>query len=413
MKAPENFSEIEALDAADPLAPCRQRFALPDGVIYLDGNSLGPLPASAPARMQAVMSGEWGHDLIQSWNAHDWVDMPKVAGARIARLIGAREDEVIACDSTSLNLYKLASAALRHQKGRRRIVTEKGNFPADRYMLEGLKRADPRIEIIYAEEDGIINALDTDTALVALTHVNYRTSRMHDLAHLTRAAHEAGALILWDLAHSAGAVPVGLNEARADLAVGCGYKFLNGGPGAPAFLYVARRLQGKLLSPLSGWFGHENPFAFADEFAPAPGIERHLAGTPPILSLTALIEGVKTFDGVSITDLREKSLRMGELFCALAETRLKNFGVGLACPARAEERGSQVTFSHAQGYGVMQALIERGIIGDFRPPHIMRFGLAPLYNSYADIWRTVEALGDILGNEIYKEPRFQKHKRVP
>ncbi|MFQ5535316.1 MAG: kynureninase [Sphingomonadales bacterium] len=403
----------KGLDARDPLAEMRGEFALPDGVIYLDGNSLGALPRGAAKRLAQVATEEWGDGLIRSWNSHDWISMPRRVGATIARLIGAADDEVIAADSTSVNLFKLVSAALRLRPGRATILSERSNFPTDVYMLEGLIDQPGSRHSLRLEPPGdVIDAIDDSVAIVVLSHVNYKTGRIHDMAGITRAAHDRGALVLWDLCHSAGAMPVNLNRCGVDFAVGCGYKFLNGGPGAPAFLYVAKSLQADIRQPLTGWLGHAAPFAFEDHYRPADGIERNLCGTPAVLGLAALEIGVNLFDRVDMTTLRHKSQEMGDLFIALVDQQCRGFGLEIACPEDRAQRGSQVSLRHREGYAIMQALIARGVIGDFRAPDILRFGITPLYLRYTDIWDAVSILRDIMAGGIWDRPEYRERQAV-
>ncbi len=402
-----------ALDAADPLAAWRQRFALPAGVIYLDGNSLGPLPAATAAIVQDVVRRQWGRDLITSWNKHGWIDLPQRLGAKIARLIGAGPQEVIVANSTSVNLFKLIAAALDLRPGRRLVLSERSNFPTDLYVAQGLSGwLGDRVELRLVASAELEAALDERTALLLLTHVDYRSGRLHDMARLTGAAHAAGALTLWDLAHSAGALPVDLNAAGADLAVGCGYKYLNGGPGAPAFLFVAERWQDAARQPITGWLGHAEPFAFDGVYRPAPGVARFLAGTPPVLSLKALEAGVDLALEVDLGALRQKSVALGETFIGLVEARCAGCGLELASPRAAAERGSQASFRHPDGYPIMQALIARGVIGDFRAPDLLRFGLAPLYVSFVDLWDAVEALRQVMAERAWDLPAYQQRAAV-
>lgn len=395
-------------DAQDPLAPLRERFDLPAGVIYLDGNSLGARPRAALQRAQEVVAREWGRDLIKSWNTAGWFDLPKRLGARLAPLVGAGADEVVVTDSTSLNLFKALAAAVRIQAqgetaNRRVIVTERSNFPTDIYMAEGLTSWLERgysVRLVDSSEE-LPAAIDADCAVVMLTHVNYRTGYQHDMAALTRHAHQHGALIVWDLAHSAGAVPVDLNGAEADFAVGCTYKYLNGGPGSPAFIWVPRRHQAQFKHPLSGWWGHAQPFAMAHGFAPVEGIGRALCGTQPVVSLAMVECGLEVFEETTMEAIRAKSLQLTDLFIELVESRCAGHPLGLVTPREHARRGSQVSFTHPHGYAVMQALIERGVIGDYREPEIMRFGFTPLYTSFADVWDAVEILKDILDREDY------------
>ena len=412
-----------ARDAHDPLAGLRTRFDLPEGVIYLDGNSLGARPRAALARAQEVVAQEWGTDLIKSWNTAGWFDMPKRLGDRLAPLVGAAPGEVAVTDTTSLNLFKALAAALRIQSegasaarrggdrrggdrrggDRRTIVTERSNFPTDIYMAEGLSRwleRGYRVRLVDSVDE-IPAALDADCAVLMLTHVNYRTGYQHDMAALTRLAHEAGALAVWDLAHSAGAVPVDLHAAGADFAVGCTYKYLNGGPGAPAFIWVPHKHQARFDHPLSGWWGHASPFAMAPAFAPVAGIGRALCGTQPIVSLALVECGLEIFEATDMAALRAKSLALTDLFIDLVERRCAGHPLGLVTPREHARRGSQVSFTHPHGYAVMAALIARGVIGDYREPEIMRFGFTPLYTSFADVWDAVEILKDILDRKAY------------
>jgi kynureninase len=397
-----------ALDAQDPLAPLRARFDLPEGVIYLDGNSLGARPKTALARATDVIAREWGQDLIRSWNSAGWLNQPARLGDRLAPLIGAREGEVVVTDSTSLNLFKALAAALQMQAdgpgaGRRTIVTERANFPTDIYMAQGLAGWLARgyaVRLVDSAAE-LPAAIDADCAVVMLTHVNYRTGYQHDMAALTGHAHALGALIVWDLAHSAGAVPVDLHAAGADLAVGCTYKYLNGGPGAPAFIWVPKHHQAAFRQPLSGWWGHASPFAMAPDFAPADGIKRALCGTQPVVSLALVECGLEVFEETSMAAIRAKSLALTDLFIELVEARCGGHPLGLVTPREHARRGSQVSFTHPHGYAVMAALIGRGVIGDYREPAIMRFGFTPLYTSFADVWDAVEILRDILETQAY------------
>jgi kynureninase len=401
------LDEALALDTADPLAHCRDRFALPQGIIYLDGNSLGALPRATSAAVGAVVEAQWGGDLIASWNRHDWIGAPQRLGDRIAPLVGARPGEVLVGDSTSVNLFKLLAAALAARPERGTILSEEGNFPSDLYIAQGLgELTGARLKTVAA--DDIERAIDADTAVVMLTHVDYRSGRVHDMARITAAAHDAGAVMLWDLSHSAGAMAVDLAGAGADLAVGCGYKYLNGGPGAPAFLFVAERMQDRLDQPLSGWLGHADPFAFEPDYRPAPGIARFQAGTPSIIAMAALESGLATFNGVAMADLEAKSRRLSELFIALASERCP--ALLLASPTGV--RGSHLVFEHSDAYRLMQALIARGVIGDYREPNLLRFGFAPLYNGFADVWRAVDALADLIATRAYDQPCFRQRAKV-
>jgi kynureninase len=400
-----------ALDAADPLAHCRARFDLPADTIYLDGNSLGAMPANVPARMKQAIEHEWAHGLIRSWNDADWYPAPLRAGNRIAKLIGANDGEVIVADSTSVNLFKVLVAATRMRPARRVIVAERTNFPTDVYIASSVAEM-TGCELRCVDPDDISSAIDSDVAIVSLTHVNYKTGKRYDMEAVTRQAHEAGALVVWDLCHSAGAMPVHLNRCEADFAVGCGYKYLNGGPGAPAFVFVATRHLANLRQPLTGWHGHAQPFAFTHDYAPHAGIDRMLTGTAPQLGVIALESALAAFDGVDLDDVRDKSVALGDLFIELADQELTGLGCTLASPRDASQRGSQVSLAHEQGYAIMQALIGRNVIGDFRAPDILRFGFAPLYVRYVDIWDTIAALKDIIATDAWNTEAFRTLKSV-
>ncbi len=402
-----------AQDAADALAPLRHRFALPDGVIYLDGNSLGALPRHVPARVKHFVEEEWGVGLIRSWNNAAWIDASRRAAARIAPLVGADADEVAVADSTSVNLFKLLVAAVRLNPGRDVLLTQRGNFPTDLYIAQGVAEL-LGLELRHAgsEHRDVLAALDDRVAVLALTHVDYRTGRIQEMHQITAAAHAVGALALWDLSHSAGALEVELDNAGVDFAVGCGYKYLNGGPGAPAYAFVARRHQERVCQPLTGWLGHAQPFAFADRYTPAPGIGRLQCGTPPMLSLLALESALEAFDGADVAALRAKGMALGDLFIRLVDAKLDGQGFTLVSPRDARERGSQVSLAHPQGYAIVQALIARGIIGDFRPPDILRFGLAPIYVRFVDVFDTVDAIATIARTREWDQPRFLSAKAV-
>ncbi|RDI94912.1 kynureninase [Meiothermus sp. QL-1] len=404
--------ELRTLDQTDPLRHKREEFLLPEGVIYLDGNSLGALPKAVAARLERTIKEEWGRDLIQSWNRHGWIDLPQRVGARIARLVGAGADEVLVADSTSVNLFKLLLAALRLRPERRVILSEVDNFPTDLYIAEGVRALLGQFELRRVAREELEAALDEDTAVLLLTEVDYRTGYRHDMAHLTRLAHQKGALVLWDLAHSTGAFPVHLGACGVDFAVGCGYKYLNGGPGAPAFLFVARRHQAALKPFLTGWMGHQEPFAFSPLYLPAEGVRRMLVGTPPILSLSALEAALGVFEGVDMELVRQKSLRLTELFMALMEPLEARYGFRLATPRAPERRGSQVAYRHPQGYAIIQALAAQGVVGDFRAPDILRFGFAPLYLRYTEVYEAVERLGQVMEQGLWQDPRYQERAKV-
>jgi len=406
-------SEALAADAGDPLAAHRAAFLLPEGVVYLDGNSLGALPAATPARLDAVVREQWGRDLIRSWNRHGWIDLPIAVGEALAPLIGAGPGQVLAADSTSVNLFKLLAAALSTRPGRRVILSEEGNFPTDLYMAQGLAEVlGDRVRVRLVPEGSLESALDHDTAVLMLSHVDFRTGRIRDMERLTSAAHGAGALALWDLAHSAGVLPVALDACEADLAVGCGYKYLCGGPGAPAFLYVAQRLQDRLRSPLPGWMGHEAPFAFDPAYRPAPGVLRFLCGTPAVLAMAALEEGVAAVGAAGIERLRTKSIALTELFIDRVDRRLGPHGFTLVSPRDPDLRGAQVSLRHPEGYAIVSALIARDVIGDFRDPDILRFGFAPITTRFVDAWDAVEALAEVMATGAWDRPEHRQRARV-
>jgi kynureninase len=402
-------ADFEALDAQDPLAHCRDRFELPPGVIYLDGNSLGAMPKGVAPRMTQAIELEWAQGLIRSWNDADWYPAPQRVGARIAALVGAAADELIVADSTSVNLFKVLVAALRLRPDRLRILGERGNFPTDAYIAGGVAEL-MNAEFVALDAAEITQAIDSSVAIVSLTHVNYKSGRRYDMAELTRRAHDAGALVVWDLAHTAGAMPCDLNACQVDFAIGCGYKYLNGGPGAPAFVFAARCHHAAMRQPLTGWHGHVQPFAFVDDYQPAPGIDRMLVGTASQLGLIALEAALQAFDGVDMQVLRRKSELLTDHFIRLADQELSGFG--LATPRDAASRGSQVALTHPEGYAIIQALIARGVIGDFRAPDILRFGFASLYVRYMDVWNAIAALQDIMNTEAWVKPEFLRRKTV-
>ena len=405
--------DMVALDRVDPLAATRDKFDLPDGIIYLDGNSLGPLPKGVAARVGEVVERQWRDDLIKSWNIHNWDKLPLSIGDRIAPLIGAGPGEVLAGDSTSVNLFKLMAAALDLHPERKVIVTQSNNFPTDIYLAEGLIRhLGNRHELRLVDGDDVLPAIDDDVALVSLTQVDYRSGYVQDLAAVTARAHDAGAYMLWDLSHSAGAMAVDLGAAGADFAVGCTYKYLNGGPGAPAYLYVAKDLQDKVRQPLSGWHGHAAPFEFETHYRPAPGIVRHRCGTPSVLGMSVLDAALDVFDGVDMAVLRAKSMALTSAFIDLVEQRCAGHGFVLAAPREPDLRGSQVSWHHPMGYPIMQALIAEGVIGDFRAPDILRFGFAPLYISHTEVWDAVSILERIMAEGRWDRPEFHQRAAI-
>jgi kynureninase len=402
--------EAQQLDAADPLAFARERFRLPQAIIYLDGNSLGALPAATPAALAQTAEQEWGEDLIASWNKHQWIEWPTTIAAKLAPIVGARANELLIADSTSVCLFKLLASAVRARPGRRRIVGQQGNFPTDLYVGEGVASM-LGLEFCAAASAEILDAIGEDTAVVTLSQVDYRSGAVADMRAVNDAARAAGALTLWDLSHSAGAMEIDLDGTGCDLAVGCGYKYLNGGPGAPAFIYVAERLQEKLTNSVPGWMGHARPFAFTDDYRPGAGIRRFLTGTPSVLGMAALDAGIATFDGISMADVQAKSRKLSQLFIEQVESRSGD-GIRLGSPRDAAQRGSHIVLAHPEGYAVVQALIARGVIGDFREPDLMRFGFAPLYTRYAEVVRAAEILADIMASREWDHPRFKTRAKV-
>ncbi|MGE0237729.1 MAG: kynureninase [Parvibaculaceae bacterium] len=406
-------TEAEALDAADPLRARRELFVIPDGTLYLDGNSLGPLPRHVAGRLGSAVESEWGQSLIRGWNAHGWFDMPRTLGDRIGKLVGARPGTVIAADSTSINLVKVLTAALKLRPERRVILSDSGNFPSDLYVAQGVIKAlggDWELRIVAPE--AVESAIADDLAVLMLTEVDYRTGRRHDMKRLIGKAHRMGGLAIWDLCHSAGAFPVDLEDGDADFAVGCGYKYLNGGPGAPAFVYVRPDLQDEVEPALAGWMGHAAPFAFDLDYRPAKGIDRLRAGTPGVLSMIALASALDVWEGVDMQAVRDKSVRLAELFISEVEGRCAAHGLKLASPRDAKARGSQVSFHCAEGYAVMQALIAQGVIGDFRAPDIIRFGLTPLYIGFADVWDAAHVLERVLAERLWDRAAFKTRAAV-
>lgn len=401
----------EQLDAADPIAAARDRFRLPAELVYLDGNSLGALPAGVPDTVRDVVDRQWGRDLITSWNTNDWWDAPRRVGARVARLIGAADGEVLVADSTSANLFKVLVAAARMRPGRGTLVIEPGNFPADLYIADSVAEL-LGLQVVRVEPAEVRSVLGAGVGVVAFAHVDYRSGRAHDMARITRAVHDAGALAVWDLSHSAGALPVDLDACDVDFAVGCSYKYLNGGPGAPAYVVVARRHQEAARSPLTGWTGHARPFAMEPTYEPAPGIDRMRAGTPPMLSLLALEAALEAFDGLAMADVRAKSLSLTSLFLSLADEVLAPLGFEAVTPRAEHERGSQVSLRHASAYGVVQSLISHGVVGDYREPDLVRLGFAPLYVRHVDVVRAVEQTVAVVTAGEHEDPRWARRSTV-
>jgi kynureninase len=406
--------DIEALDSNDPLAPLRAEFLLPANTIYLDGNSLGPLPRAAAERARTTVEQQWAMDLIASWNSHGWIDLPVTTGEKIAPLIGAGPGQVICCDSISVNLFKLLAVALQLRPGRHVILSQQDNFPTDLYMGQGLSRllGQSRCELRMVEESALPSALTDEVAVLLLSQVNFRDGSVHDMARLTAQAHEQGALVIWDLAHSAGVLPLAVDDWQVDFALGCGYKFLNGGPGAPAFVYANKRHHGQFQQPLQGWMGHRAPFEFSPEYQAASGMASFLTGTPPILSLAVLDEALSLFANVSMQQLRDKSLALSNLFIELLQEYPALESLQLRSPRQESRRGSQLAFAHPEAYAICQALIAEGVIADFRNPDLLRFGFSPLVLRYRDIEESVKVLDRIMASEMFLAAQFQKRQKV-
>jgi kynureninase len=409
-----NFNEIITLDKADALAHKRQEFALPENILYLDGNSLGALPKAVKPRVAEVVAEQWGNHLIRSWNDHHWIDLPTRVGEKIAPLIGAAKGQVICGDSISVNLFKLLSCALSFNSGRSVVLSTRDNFPTDLYMVQGLSDllGTEQCQLQLVEEQLIEQSLTDSVAVLLLTQVNFRTGQLLDMEKLTRLAHEKGILVIWDLAHSAGAIPVELDNCQVDFAVGCGYKYLNGGPGSPAFLYVAKRHQAAAKQPLSGWMGHAKPFAFSKDYQPASNINQFQCGTPSVIAMSALDAALDVWHDVDMVEVRRKSIALSNAFISIMNTHDCLHNLQLCSPEIAEQRGSQLAFSHADAFAICQALIEKGVIADFRAPNILRFGFTPLYTSFEDIWNAVTILADVVKSKLYTESRFNLAVKV-
>ncbi|WP_414830642.1 kynureninase [Alteromonas sp. H39] len=400
------------LDKQDPLADKKALFALPDNVIYLDGNSLGAMPLAAKQRAETVVCEQWGNGLITSWNQHNWIGLPQRVGNKIGNLVGAAEGQVVCCDSISVNLFKVLSAALKMRPDRQYIATTKDNFPTDIYMAEGLiAQLGDTHKLTFIDEQNIVDALHEDIAVLMLTQVNFRSGYRQDMKAITKAAHDKGILVVWDLAHSAGAFEVELDACEADFAVGCTYKYLNGGPGAPAFIYVASRHQQQYIQPLSGWMGHASPFNFDPHYQPADGIKQNLSGTPGVVGMSILEASLEVFDGIDLCEIRNKSVALMEWFsqclksCGL-DTQLESFSPPV------DVRGSQLAFRHPEAYAICQAWIAEGVIADFRAPDILRIGFAPLYLSFSDIADAVTRLRDVVQQKTYLQSAFQQKQAV-
>jgi kynureninase len=413
MPSPDTREACAARDLSDPLAAFRDRFVIPDGVIYLDGNSLGPMPRGAADILHRTIVQEWGHDLIGSWNSAGWFDMPLRLGDRLGALLGAASGQTVVCDTTSINLFKALHAAIGLRPDRDVVIAEAGSFPTDLYIIEGAMNSAGRAmtrRLIGADAASLDALLDERVAVVVLSHVDYRTGAIHDMEAITRKIHAAGALVIWDVCHSVGAVELEFDRHAVDFMVGCTYKYLNGGPGSPAFIAVAKAHQAAAKHPLSGWWGHAAPFAFERDFQPDAGIKRFLCGTPPIISLRGVDVALDALKGVELSALRQKSLALTELFIARVTALLPELEI--VTPRQAELRGSQISIAFDQGYAVVQAMIERGVIGDFRAPDIMRFGFAPLYIRYADVWDAAEMLAECVRTEVWRDPRYDRKLAV-
>jgi kynureninase len=400
-------------DSQDPLRSLRDRFVIPEGIIYLDGNSLGPMPKAAPDVLSRTIEQEWSQDLIRSWNSAGWFDMPVRLGDRVGALIGAAAGQTLVCDTTSINLYKAIQAAIGLRPDRDVIIAEGAAFPTDLYIIEGAMKSAGRPmqrRLIGRDSPSIDTLIDRNVAVAVLSHVDYRTGALLDIAAITSRLHDAGALVIWDLCHSAGVMEIGFDVHAIDFAVGCTYKYLNGGPGSPAFIAVAAAHQATPHQPLSGWWGHAAPFAFDRDFRPDPGIRRFLCGTQPIISLRGVEVALDAMAGAEVAALRLKSLALTELFIARVVSLLP--GLEIVTPAEPSLRGSQVAITFDKGYPVIQAMIERGVIGDFRAPNIMRFGFAPLYVRFQDVWDAAEMLADCIAEEVWRDPRFNNILRV-
>jgi len=410
-----NLDFFQSLDSNDSLAKYREEFYIPKNIIYFDGNSLGPLPKKTITNLEKTIYEEWGEGLISSWNNANWINMPQTLGNKIAPLLGAKSGEVIVVDSTSVNLFKVLSSALMLNKSRKVIVSEASNFPSDLYILEGV------IDIfgnnfesclIEEGETDIEKYIDSSTAVVMLTHTNYKTGRISDMKKITEHAHKNGALVVWDLSHSVGVIPMDLNDNNVDFAVGCTYKHLNGGPGAPGFLYVNEDLIEHVSQPLTGWLGHIDPFAFNGKYNAANDINKYICGTPPILSYKAVESGLEIFNGISMMMVREKSIRLSEMFITLIQQECAEFSFELYSPKNPEQRGSQISFKHINAYPIMQSLISHGVIGDYREPNILRFGISPLYMRFEDIWKAIMCLKSIMESREWDSEKFKKRNYV-
>jgi kynureninase len=408
------FADIEALEKTDPLAAKRNEFELKEDTVYLDGNSLGALPKSVKKRLNEVVELQWGQDLIKSWNQHQWIDLPQTVGEKIASLIGAKAGQVISCDSISVNLFKVLCSAMRLNPNRSVVLSTADNFPTDLYMVQGLSEllSSQRCELKTVPEGDIECSLDESVSVLLLTQVNFRTGKLLDMKRLTELAHKKGIIVIWDLAHSAGALPIELDACQVDFAVGCGYKYLNGGPGSPAFLYVAERHLKNSKQPLCGWMGHSQPFAFSPHYQTPENINHYLTGTPSVLAMSALDAALDIWQDVDIHQVREKSLALADVFMTLVEQYPTLNSLTLCSTREKHERGSQIAYSHDNAYAICQALIDKGVIADFRAPNILRFGFTPLYTSYTDVWTAVNHLIAIVENKTFLAPEYNRRAKV-
>ena len=403
------LADLKHLDKQDPLSRYREEFFLPKNTIYFDGNSLGPVPKKTIKNLNKTINEEWGKDLINSWNKANWINLPQTLGDKIAPLLGAKSGEVVVVDSTSLNLFKVLTSALRLNKNRKKVVSESTNFPSDLYILEGVNgMLNNHYECQLIDDDiNFEKYIDSSTAVVMLSHINYKTGRISDMKKITDYAHQQGALVVWDLSHSVGVIPMDLHNIGVDFAVGCTYKHLNGGPGAPGFLYVHSDLIAIVSQPLSGWLGHSDPFAFEAKYTPANNINKFICGTPSILSYKAVESALDIFDEISLEQVREKSIQLSELFIKLIQQECGDFGFELFSPIDAALRGSQISYKHENAYPIMQSLISRGIIGDYREPNILRFGISPLYMRYEDVWSAIICLKNIMQSNEWDSSNFK------
>lgn len=413
-----NYQNIRELDQNDSLGYKRDEFELPDNLIYLDGNSLGPLPTCARHKSQQLIEQQWGHDLVSSWNLHHWIDLPIAVGEKIACLVGAQPGQVICCDSVSINLFKLLVCAVqlqqRNQGERRILLSQRDNFPTDLYVAEGVCQllGKKNCELTLVNESEIEQALTEQVAVLLLTQVNFRNGRTHDIQHLTQLAHEQGVLVIWDLSHSVGVLPIQLNACNVDFAVGCGYKYLNGGPGAPAFLYAAKRHLPHLDQPLKGWMGHRLPFEFDEGYAAAEGIAQFQCGTPPVISMAVLGAALDVYTDVTIDQLRAKSIALSQLFWQLLQQDADLAALKVISPRKVEERGSHLALTHPSAFAICQALIERRVIADFRSPNILRIGFSPLFQRFEDLWNCVQILSEIMRKRVYEQGKYRKRLKV-